>query len=547
MLSCMGYMSDYSPLLLSYRKLPEQRLKIGLVLDRQVGPLWIRNLIDYLKGIPNFELSILLAGEVLRDTHAGSWLADQIYTFSKRRFDPFAEVDLGLDTASRFVRRPSNRAYKLHEAARNAIEERKLDVVIWLGHALPSGSCAGLARLGVFTLQLGDGRTAPPYWMEITDGRPVSCTVIYWHATVFDRARAVYTAETSTRQDWSFTRNAEEPVAAVQRMFATLGLELLSDAPAWREGAMALPEVELPCPEDVVPVSTADSLRFITRQTARSARIRLQRGKLQRWFLALRRRRSDFYSSLGSFSPSNFEEIPLRGTHMADPFVITEKDRSWLFYEYVPLGARRGRLGCMAIAQDASPANTEIVLDKDYHLSYPCVFSHGGEYFMIPESSADRTIQLYRATKFPFEFQFEANLAEGFSAVDTTPYFHEGRWYFFTTTTEPFLETFLFWSDSLGGKWNLHPISPISSSVTNTRSAGHLFFQNGRLLRPSQDCSVRYGYGITINQIQRLTPTEFEEKRVDHIVPNWSPGLLGTHTLNSNAEFEVIDGIRYQE
>jgi len=135
---------------------------------------------------------------------------------------------------------------------------------------------------------------------------------------------------------------------------------------------------------------------------------------------------------------------------------------------------------------------------------------------------------------------------EDLSAVDMTPFFLDGRWYFFTTTTEPFMETFLFWADSLGGRWHLHPKSPISSSVKSSRSAGHLFYQNGRLLRPTQDCSVRYGYGVTINEVTRLTSTEFEERRVDFIGPSWRRGLLGTHTLNSSGLFEVVDGLRYR-
>jgi hypothetical protein len=186
-----------------------------------------------------------------------------------------------------------------------------------------------------------------------------------------------------------------------------------------------------------------------------------------------------------------------------------------------------------------------VIVEEDYHLSFPCVVSDRREYFLVPESSKTRTVQLFRATRFPFEWRKETVLVEDLSAVDTTPFFLDDRWYFFTTTTEPFMETFLFWADSLGGRWHLHPKSPISSSVKSSRSAGHLFYQNGRLLRPTQDCSVRYGYGITINEVTRLSSTEFEERHVDFIGPSWRRGLLGTHTLNSSGLIEVVDGLRY--
>jgi hypothetical protein len=109
----------------------------------------------------------------------------------------------------------------------------------------------------------------------------------------------------------------------------------------------------------------------------------------------------------------------------------------------------------------------------------------------LPETSAAGTVELYRATRFPFEFKPATILMDGVPLVDTTPFLLEGIWYFFTTTTQPFMETFLFWSETLDGRWRMHPRSPISSSVFSCRSAGHLFYSKGRLLRPTQDCSVR--------------------------------------------------------
>ena len=82
--------------------------------------------------------------------------------------------------------------------------------------------------------------------------------------------------------------------------------------------------------------------------------------------------------------------------------------------------------------------------------------------------------------------------------------------------------------------------------MRNSRSAGNLFWRNGRLYRPTQDCSVRYGYAIQVNEVTRLTPTEFEERPVNWIPPAWNPGLLGTHTWNESSRLEVLDGIRLQ-
>src|ERR1019366_9231746 len=103
-------------------------------------------------------------------------------------------------------------------------------------------------------------------WHEVIEHEPASSTVIYWHETAFDRARPVRAAETATRQDWSFTRNAEEPVKAVGRMLATIGLELLSDPLAWRQQALARTEIHRPAPLPRTYPSTFDAARFVPSQ-----------------------------------------------------------------------------------------------------------------------------------------------------------------------------------------------------------------------------------------------------------------------------------------
>jgi hypothetical protein len=167
-----------------------------------------------------------------------------------------------------------------------------------------------------------------------------------------------------------------------------------------------------------------------------------------------------------------------------------------------------------------------------------------GELFLLPETAEARRVDLYRFSRFPLEVELASSLVEEMALVDTTPVFLNDRWYFFTTTLQPFMETLLFWADRLDGAWDLHPCSPISRSVRNSRCAGNLFWRNGRLFRPTQDCSVRYGYAIQVNEVTRLTPAEFEEHAVSYISPAWRAGLLGTHTWNESSRLQVLDGAR---
>ena len=168
-----------------------------------------------------------------------------------------------------------------------------------------------------------------------------------------------------------------------------------------------------------------------------------------------------------------------------------------------------------------------MVLEKDYHLSYPFIFEWNNKYYMVPESRANKTIDLYECVEFPDKWNFKQHLMENISAVDTTLIHYANKWWLFTAIAEneaaaPNVELFLYYSDDLfGGEWNAHPLNPIISDVKSARPAGKLFIKDGKLFRPSQDCSTTYGYCFDLNEIEVLSETEYREKKTFSIKPNW--------------------------
>ncbi len=465
------------------------------------------------------------------------WLAARLYAKSQRQFDPFGEIGLG----------EGSEVTVIHDAARG-LPGAGCDPLVWLSEGeRPDTPCAEMARYGVLCVQLGEGSVEPPYWGEAMRGETLSNATLWWHESTFARGRRLRAAEVKTEMSLEFTGNARECLAAACRMIAGEAADLAADAARWLERRRGIREEDAPTPARRAWPSNGAAVSFLLRQARRSALSRLKgRGRQMRWFTSLRRRSEAHYAAVGRFDREGFEEVPIPpGSQMADPFVVEPAGKTWLFYEEIPASTSRGRLSCLEIGKEPGQFSQPFaVMQQDYHLSYPCVFEHEGEYFMVPEPAGGRTVQLYRARRFPEEWVLEAVLLEGVEVTeDTTPFFDGEHWYFFTTTRQPFLETFLFVSNRLDGAWRLHPARPVSSSVRSCRSAGHLIRQGGRLLRPTQDCSVRYGYGMAINEVTRLTASEFEERVVARILPDWSRGLLGTHTLNSSGEVEVIDGV----
>jgi hypothetical protein len=404
-----------------------------------------------------------------------------------------------------------------------------------------------MAEHGALAVRFGKRNRIIPFWDEVANNEATSTVTIYLHDSTFLRGRVVRTVETSTSQGLYLTQNAEEPLAATIRTLANLCLEMRAGGRQFEERLRRFPEVPIETPAGASFPTSLEAGRFVLGKLARSAHLRWKtRGKEARWFSAIRPNSGASVADPDRLNLTGFREIPLPGGSeaMADPFLWETGGRTYLLFEEVAAESSRGRLGCVEVFENGSCSEMKIVLERPYHLSYPCVAPDGGELFLLPETSKAGRVDLYRFSRFPEDVELVASPVEGLALVDTTPVFLTDRWYFFTTTAQPFLETLLFWADRLDGAWHLHPCSPVSCSVRNSRSAGNLFWRNGRLYRPTQDCSIRYGYGIQVNEVTRLTPTEFEEHPVNHVLPTWAPGLLGTHTWNESSKFQVIDGIR---
>ena len=67
-------------------------------------------------------------------------------------------------------------------------------------------------------------------------------------------------------------------------------------------------------------------------------------------------------------------------------------------------------------------------------------------------------------------------------------------------------------AQELEGPWRPHASNPVKIDVCSARSAGTPFLVDCALFRPAQDCSRSYGGRITINRVQKLSPTEFLEE-----------------------------------
>lgn len=270
----------------------------------------------------------------------------------------------------------------------------------------------------------------------------------------------------------------------------------------------------------------------------------------QRWFIGIRRRTS----GTPAYRSTNGYELlrAPRDRFYADPFLFKKDNLNYLFFEDFRFESSKGVIGCKILDRYGRPLSESVVLEKPYHLSYPFLFEWSGEIWMLPETSSNGTIQLYRSKCFPEKWQCEKVLMKDVSARDTTLMFHGDRFWLFTNMDEMggspstrWNKLFLFYSDSPLGKWVPHPHNPVITDISRARPAGKIFEEGGDLIRPSQDCSRRYGSAIQFGKIEVLNEYEYRESLCWRITPEWLANGVGTHTYNFNEDFEVLDGYTF--
>ena len=242
---------------------------------------------------------------------------------------------------------------------------------------------------------------------------------------------------------------------------------------------------------------------------------------------------------------------PPRGMFWADPFVVNKDNESYVFFEELCYTDWKGYIAYIKMNKDKSFTKPKKVLQKDYHLSYPFIFQYKNDYYMIPESAENRTIELYKCKNFPAQWEFQKNIMQDMRACDTTLIEYEGRWWMFSVmcahdkcmNTE---DLHIFYSDDpLSNNWTAHQNNPVVSDATNARPAGKLFTSEGKLYRPSQSCAAIYGKGLNINEIVELSTTTYKEKKIHEDSAEWSSRIEGLHTYNSDGKLSVSDIFSY--
>ena len=245
---------------------------------------------------------------------------------------------------------------------------------------------------------------------------------------------------------------------------------------------------------------------------------------------------------------------------VADPFMCKVNEYWYLFFEVLNHLNGRGEIG-FAVSKDTKAWEyRKIILHKPYHLSYPYVFEFDNEVYMIPEGGRGGAVKLYKASCFPENWVWQANLLEGRRFADSSIFRHKDNWWLFTDTGKdsdnPVLK--LYFSKELLGPWEEHPNSPIlKNNRHQSRPAGRVIKVNGNPVRFAQDVYPVYGKQVYAFEITELTKTTYAEREIEGGHPiisagesDWNKGgmhHIDAHKLKNSDWVTCVDGFKHNK
>ena len=259
--------------------------------------------------------------------------------------------------------------------------------------------------------------------------------------------------------------------------------------------------------------------------------------------------RAPIHEFLDNPRPAEIEWIAnsSRRYFYADPFAVTDGTTTTILAERYDYKTARGDIVSFVNPDSGETNWKKNAIEAPCHMSYPFVFEDQGQTYCVPETHQIRRVILFNLDPARNEWRKDAVLIKDFAAVDTTLVRHDDRWWMFCTDNDDYDTTkLLIWfADTLHGPWTPHPRNPVKCDVRSARPGGTPFVHNGVLYRPSQDCSKRYGWALTINRVDVLNDTEFVEKPHIHLSPDIDGRYPeGLHTLSAAGPVTLVDGYR---
>lgn len=246
----------------------------------------------------------------------------------------------------------------------------------------------------------------------------------------------------------------------------------------------------------------------------------------------------------------------------ADPMLFHFGADTCLFMEAFEYKKQKGRIAYSKLLSDGTFSRPEIIIEEKYHMSFPVVFEWGTEIYIMPETSENKSLNLYRCIEFPYrwekeeEFDIEAELVDAI-IIDKSDYclrILAAQ----TDITEPLRTRFQVYTiEKQHDGCTIFPYTDYNEKqffTYDTRNAGCLFKVNGELRHPVQvSTEVTYGVRVDVYHYRDVSQIHSKEfllgsiKTENILINGIKPEkMIGIHSYCRDNHMEIIDVKYYQ-
>ena len=541
------------------------KLKIGLLMDSFDVPYWIYKMIEKIQDSTHSQISLIIMNEtkttknnpILKVKNNRDYFLYKIYTRLENKtyhpdIDGFQIKNTAelLENIEKISVMPELTKYSdwINDDDVNTIRKYDLDVIIRLGFRILKGGILDSAKCGIWSFHHADNnvnRGGPAGFWEVFQQEPTTGSILQILNEDLDGGQII--AKSYSTTDSTFVKRNQNNYYMKSLSFLPRKLKELHEV--GKDEFLKRVQAEN---EDLIFYDRPLYGKPKNGQFLKLGLInfrKLVNRKIRNWFyfdqwFLLFDIKDGISKSLWRYK----KILPPKDRFWADPHVITRDDKYFIFIEEYIYKKGKGHIALIEMDKQGNYQYKGKILEKSYHLSYPFVFEFNKNFYMIPESSSNKKIEIFKCIEFPNKWEFHGNLMSDIDAVDSTILFHDNKWWLFTGIKENdgasnSDELFLFYSqDPTSDQWIPHPQNPIISDVRRARPAGKIFSYQNKLYRPSQDGSYYYGYGININRIKKITEFEYEEEVENKILPKWDEQITRIHTFTYVDGLSVMDG-----
>lgn len=260
--------------------------------------------------------------------------------------------------------------------------------------------------------------------------------------------------------------------------------------------------------------------------------------KFEKWEVAYRKHKENLEGNNNNFM---LIRNPLR-YWAADPFIIYDNGFYYIFAELYDRIKRKGEIGYCILTEDGKIGKKwKVIMKSNIHFSFPYIWKNGNEYYMMPESSKEEQLCIYKAINFPEEWEKIETIMTGVRFSDSV-FVHSKHIMTYDNESEP--KKLILIGKNNEGSYNI--IREIVDNDLKYRPAGKGFYCAEKMIFPFQDGNGSYGKGINFLSVnvendKLLLGANIEYSLYVESTNFWKYNYIGIHTYNYDQDYEVVD------